>query len=157
MRRFGIDVGGVITDRVNDGTDTSFLSDNFLATTRVAGCFEAIARIVGALAPENVFVVSKCGKRVQEKAQAWLAHHRFYELTNFREENIRFCLTRSEKAPICRDLCITDFVDDRIDVPRFMDGVVERRYLFAPAPSAHLPNDLIAVSGWKGLLVKAGI
>ena len=30
MERIGIDIGGVIIDRANDGTDTSFFSNNYL-------------------------------------------------------------------------------------------------------------------------------
>jgi len=29
----GVDIGGVIIDRINDGTDTSFFGDNYLRTT----------------------------------------------------------------------------------------------------------------------------
>ncbi len=153
MRRFGIDVGGVIIDRANDDTDTSFFSDNFLATTVTEGCFESVAHIVSALAPDDVFIVSKCGKRIQEKTLAWLAHHRFYERTGLKEAHVLFCLTRPEKAPICRDLRITDFVDDRADVLHHIAGIVERRFLFA---SSEAPADgMIAVAGWDDLIAKA--
>lgn len=156
-RRFGIDVGGVITDRVNDRADTSFFSDNFLSTTAVGGAFDAIATIVRTLGRENVFVISKCGPAVQAKTGKWLEHHRFFDVTGMDPQNLHFCRTREEKTPICARLGITDFVDDRIDVLRFMDGVVARRFLFAPKPWSHPPGGLTAVANWAEVLAKAGI
>ncbi|MBA3679436.1 hypothetical protein H0W80_04625, partial [Candidatus Saccharibacteria bacterium] len=44
----GVDVGGVIIDRVNDNTDTSFFGDNYLSTTAVSDVFEALAELVQA-------------------------------------------------------------------------------------------------------------
>lgn len=68
--KIGIDVGGVIIDRVrNDGTDTSFLSDNYLATSAVPGAFEHITRLVDHFGAEHVFVVSKCGTKVEDKTR----------------------------------------------------------------------------------------
>jgi hypothetical protein len=158
VRKFGIDVGGVITDRqANDRADTSFLSDNFLNTTAVEGAFVSIAAIVASLGAKNVFIVSKCGSKVQDKTEVWLDHHRFFAATGMLREHKHFCRTREEKTPICKSLGISDFVDDRLDVLKFMDGTVERRFLFQPKSRAHLPPGIISVSGWSDLLGKAAI
>lgn len=46
MDTLGVDIGGVIINRVNDDTDTSFFGDNYLATTATPGVFWALAQLV---------------------------------------------------------------------------------------------------------------
>ena len=41
----GVDIGGVIIDRVADGTDTSLFGKNYKRTPAVAGAFNALARL----------------------------------------------------------------------------------------------------------------
>ena len=155
----GIDVGGVIIDRVNDGTDTSFMGDNYLQTTAVPGVFAAIARLVGErFGAKNTYVVSKCGQNVQDKTLRWLAHHRFYELTGVDPTHVRFCRKRHEKGPICAELGITDFVDDRLEVLSHLT-TVPRRYLFRASTkevqqfNAHLPG-VIQVTEWSEIVAR---
>ncbi len=132
MAALGVDIGGVITDRVNDHTDTSFFGENFLRTTAVPGVFAALATLVDEVFADSVFVVSKCGPAVQAKSLAWLAHHRFYERTGVRPDHVRFCRRRSDKAAIADELGLTHFVDDRLDVLEPMVGGVGHLYLFRP-------------------------
>lgn len=129
--RIGIDVGGVIIDRVkNDHTDTSFFSDNYLATSAVPGAFNSIARLIRYFGAENVFIISKCGEVVENKTRHWLEHHGFYATTGFLPENVRFCRTRQEKLPLCRQLGITSMIDDRLEVLGYMIGFVPDLVLF---------------------------
>lgn len=150
--RLGIDVGGVITDRADDKSDTSFLSDNYLNTAACDGAFAAIERLVGSLGNENVFIVSKCGENVERKTRSWLSHHRFFELTGMHSANMHFCRQRQDKAPICRNLEITHFIDDRADVLRFMRTIVPNRYLFGPQIHAVAEDALIPVRDWDEVL-----
>ena len=131
MDVLGIDIGGVIIDRVNDNTDTSFFGDNYLATTPTPGVFEALARLVNEKFGEHVYVVSKCGQRTQDKSLEWLAHHHFTERTGISLEHLRFCRERSGKAPIAADLGITHFVDDKLEVLSFLT-MVPNLYLYRP-------------------------
>lgn len=134
QNRLGIDIGKVIIDGArNDGTDTAFFSDNFLRTTALPGAFDTISKLVAQFTPENVFLVSKCGPRVQEKSLAWLAHHKFWEQTGMDPKAYRFCLQRSEKAGICKTLGITHFIDDRAEILVSMQGIVTHRYVFNPS------------------------
>ena len=132
MESFGADVGGVIMNRANDGTDTSFFSGNYLRTTRTTGSFETIRRLVDVRGAENVWIVSKCGPRIQARTLDWMEHHRFYEQTGVLTDHVIFCAKRHQKAGICRELGIRDFVDDRPDVLIPMDGIVDGRFLFNP-------------------------
>jgi len=127
----GVDVGGVLIDRVADDTDTSFFSDRFLETPAVADAFAMVGRLARERFGGRVHLVSKCGPRVQEKTKLWLAHHRFHEITGVPPAHAHFCRTREEKAPICTRLRVTHFVDDRYDVLSYL-ARVPRRYLFQP-------------------------
>lgn len=130
-RRLGVDVGGVLIDRVNDNTDTSFFGKNFLATTAVPEAF-ATLKALRAQGWE-IHLISKCGEQVQQKTRLWLAHHRFFEETGIPSGHLHFCLTRPAKAPICTQLGITHFVDDRLDV---LDCLSDVGGLFLFQPNA---------------------
>lgn len=142
----------MITDRVDDKSDTSFLSDNYLNTAACDGAFSAIKRLVDQLGPENVFIVSKCGENVERKTRAWLAHHCFFEVSGMLSENLRFCRQRQDKAPICQALNITHFIDDRADVLGFMRAIVPHRYLFGPQLHPVTDDALIPVRDWLEVL-----
>jgi hypothetical protein len=127
----GVDVGGVLIDRIADNTDTSFFSTRFLETPAVIDAFGTIARLGRERFGDAVHLVSKCGPTTEEKTKLWLAHHRFAEITGVPLERVHFCRTREEKGPICAELGVTHFVDDRYDVLSYVT-TVSRRYLFRP-------------------------
>jgi hypothetical protein len=131
MGALGVDIGGVVIDRVNDDADTSFFGDNYLATPAVPGVFEALARLVGEKFGDRVHLVSKCGRRVQEKSLEWLAHHDFYARTGVSPDHVRFCRERPDKAMIAAELGLTHFIDDRLEVLGYLE-TVGNLYLFQP-------------------------
>jgi hypothetical protein len=136
----GIDIGRVIIQ--GDGPDTSFVGaasiEEALRAPAMDGALESIARLVERF-ERRVWLISKCGKRVEERTRLWLDHHRFYEVTGLPPENLRFCRERKDKAPICVGLGITMFIDDRLDVHRHMGGLVPYRFLFG-SPSSPDPG-----------------
>lgn len=130
--KLGIDIGRVIIEGDQPGADTSFIGgsvEDALATPAVPGAFEAIARLV-ALFEGRVWLVSKCGARVEQKTRLWLAHHRFFAQTGIPEANVRFCRERPQKRDHAIALGLTHFIDDRHDVLAHLEGVVEHRVLF---------------------------
>jgi hypothetical protein len=140
--RLGVDIGRVIIGGgvVPGSSDTQFFSGDtarMLATPAVPGAVEALARLVPRF--EQVWLVSKCGERVQRHTRQWLDHHDFAARTGIPREHLRFCLKRPDKAVHCAQLGITHFVDDKLDVHQALRGVVAHRYLFgaqpAPAPA----------------------
>jgi hypothetical protein len=144
--RLGVDIGRVII--AGDGPDTSFVGgsdEDALRTPEIAGATEALTRLHRALGG-RVWLVSKCGARVQERTRRWLAHRRFFETTRIDPANLFFCHTRPEKAPICQKLEITCFVDDRSDVLASMNGIVPHRLWFG-ASDAH-GSHVTPVAGW---------
>lgn len=155
MRILGVDIGGVIIDRQNDGTDTSFFGKNYLQTTAVAGVFSALKRLVEA--GFEVHLVSKCGPAVEGKTRRWLDHHCFFERTGVPADALHFCRTRPEKGPICERLGVTHFVDDRLDVLDCLNSVAEL-YLFRPNPAdaaRHAAGHrALRVDEWDGVVAR---
>lgn len=126
----GIDIGRVLI--AGDGADTSFLGhdeDRAMRAPEMPGAIESITRLVEAF-DGRVWLVSKCGPRVEARTRKWLVGKRFFERTGMSERNLRFCRERRDKAPIAVDLGLDRFVDDRADVLRSMRGLVPRLVLF---------------------------
>lgn len=152
----GVDVGGVIIDRVNDGTDTSFFGRNFLQTTAVANVFEVLKQLQSRF--DQIVLVSKCGQSTQDRTKLWLAHHDFYSRTGIAESDVYFCRERREKAPICQQLGITHFIDDRLEVLGYLE-TVSNLYLFQPIEaevkkhSRFLPR-VKRMNSWQEVLIE---
>jgi len=129
--KIGIDIGGVIIDRNrNDESDTSLFGDNYLSAHAVKDAFDVIKRLNAGLFKDQVYVVSKCGHKIEKRSREWLAHNRFHETTGVTADRLRFCRRRADKAPIARELGLTHFVDDRLEVLGYMRDVVPHRLLF---------------------------
>ncbi|GAA3386857.1 hypothetical protein [Cryptosporangium minutisporangium] len=105
--------------------------DAAMSTPGAIGVFEILPRIVERF-DGRVWIVSKCGPKTQQRTLQWLEHHDFYRRTGVPEGNVRFCRQRPDKAIHCRELAITHFVDDRIDVHRALRGLVPNLYLYGP-------------------------
>jgi hypothetical protein len=145
--RLGVDIGRVIIH--GDGPDTNFLScsdEQAMRAPAMAGVFEALTRLTARF-EGRVWIVSKCGPRIEQRSRAWLEAHRFFDITGIARQNVRFCRNRRDKAPICLELGIDFFVDDRIDVLRPMLSIVAHRFLFG-ASSSPEPG-VTAAPTWK--------
>ncbi|MCO1656509.1 hypothetical protein [Pseudonocardia humida] len=134
--RFGVDIGRVIIAGPDHpgGGDTAFFTGDeatMLATPEVPGAVDALARLVER-SDGRVWLVSKCGPRVQDRTRRWLAAHDVFGRTGIDPAALRFCLRRPQKRDHCLDLGLTDFVDDRPDVHDAIRGAVRRHYLFGP-------------------------
>jgi hypothetical protein len=153
--KLGIDVGRVLISPGDESKpDTSFIGgshEDAMRTPPYDGMFDVLPGIVRRFGG-RVWIVSKCGERVQQRTRDWFVHHRFFERTGIRPENVRFCLARPQKAEHCAELGITHFVDDRVDVLEAMRGVVGRRILFGPQRKPPPANaGLEPVGGWREL------
>lgn len=154
--KLGIDIGRVLISPDGHGTggDTSFIGGSIqdaLDTPPYDGMMDVVPELVQ-LFGGQVWLVSKCGPVIQEKSRLWLRHHRFFERTGIPPENLRFCRERPQKADHCRQLKITHFIDDRPDVLRCMEGIVQHRYLFGPQKRQGTPAGLVAVPAWSDAL-----
>jgi hypothetical protein len=149
----GIDIGRVLIspDRA-DGGDTSFIGGSLeaaLATPPYEGMFEALPALVRHF-QGRVWLVSKARSRVEHKTRCWLAHHRFFERTGIPSDHLRFCIERHQKAEHCRELGVSHFIDDRLDVLGHLEGVVQSRYLFGPQKAGTaVPSDILSLPSWS--------
>jgi hypothetical protein len=146
MSILGIDVGGVIISREGDGGDTSFFSDNFLATPASKNAFEVISRVVSRF--ENVVIISKCGNRVQQRTKEWMAHTGFHKTTGIPWDKFYFCRERKDKVGIALDLGVTHFIDDRTDILSSMIGKIPFLFLFG---QSNLYKGFDTLSSWDKL------
>lgn len=125
--RIGIDIGNVIIGGPSELPDTSFFSDNFLATPPVPESFESIQRLAQEF---DVWLISKCGQKIQDRSMAWLEEYKFFDFTEVKPEQVIFCRQRKEKAPIAESLELRVFIDDRVDIISTMNGIVDHPILF---------------------------
>lgn len=153
----GVDIGRVLIH--GDGPDTSFLGGSdadALRAPAMADSFEVIARLC-ALFDGRVWLVSKCGPRIQARTRQWLDRHLFFQSTGIRYGQVRFCRERREKAPICAELGVSLFVDDRLDVLAAMTGIVPHRFQFGVSAA---PSGIVPVPTWtaaeEAILAAAG-
>jgi hypothetical protein len=151
-RALGIDIGRVIISDGEGESDTSFLGSSeadSMRTPPMRGALETIAELVEAF-EGRVWLVSKCGPSVQARTRRWLAHWRFHERTGLPSRQLRFCRQRHEKAPICAELGLGAFIDDRTDVLAPMAGIVPWRFLYGPQRRG-IPGDLVWVRDWNAV------
>lgn len=141
MNALGIDIGGVIVVRVNDGSDTSFYGPRFLENPPIEGAFEGIRRLGQERFGDRVYLVSRCKDETRRRTIAWLDHYGFWEATGITRDRLHFCEERHEKDLVCARLGIDHFIDDHMDVLRHLDSV-PNRFLFKPAP-----EDLVEFAG----------
>lgn len=151
----GIDVGGVLVDRVAENSDTSFFGSNPMATPMVEGSLEAVRRLLP-LFECRVHIVSKAGPKIAGLSRQWLGRHGFTGTDMIPLSNVHFVRKRPDKDPVCERLGITHFIDDRLDVHRHLE-TVEHRYLFTGGLGCHEPpirvdDGVMVVNSWSRLV-----
>lgn len=136
--RLGLDVGNVLVT----ATQQEALQDDFLLRQPTEHAFETIAALVhsGKFTSENIFIVSACGPDTEHKTKEWFRHHRIFHRTGIHSNNWYFVRHRSDKAPVCRALGITHFVDDRLDVLDNIHLESPETKLFAYNPKTMMMN-----------------
>jgi hypothetical protein len=130
----GIDIGRVIISATDSSgrSDTAFLSGNderALQTPPSPGSFEAISDLVRAF-QGRVWLVSKCGPRIQALTRRWLERQGFFAGTGLAPERVLFCVKRPQKREHCAAIGATHFIDDRLDVLEHLVGLVPHLYWF---------------------------
>lgn len=147
----GIDFGGVIGGGPDTTQDTSFWGGRPMETPQLPGAFQAVRRLI-ALFDGRVWIVSKAYPRVEGLTRQWLDHHDIYTRTGLQRDSVHFVLERIDKAPMCVDLGITHFVDDRLDVLEHLTTVAHRLWFRAAGlevdPSETPPEWCTPVFGW---------
>lgn len=154
MVGLGVDFGGVIVEQSTGSSNSSMFEGNHLAMIPTLGVYDALATLAQTTFGDNIYVISKCSLRNQQKTYDWLKYHCFTDRTGIPLNRILFCRDRSGKAPIAAALALTHFVDDRADVLATLT-TVSNRFLFQSSRTGDgeevgpLQRDLIAVTGWR--------
>jgi len=112
---FGVDLTGVRRAlALHDITE-----DLALDNGPVPHVFDWMARLVAHIGSENVFIVSKVGRRGEKMWGSVLHKSGFYRVTGMQPQNVHWVRDRTGdggKAPVVAWLKLTHFVDDRSDV-----------------------------------------
>jgi hypothetical protein len=141
----GVDCGNVILEQMN-GTPVNG-SVNALRTITGSGIFTN-----GGV---NIWIISKCGPRVQALTRQWLDNLDFWNQTGIPKSNLEFCLKFWEKGPICERLGVTHFIDDRPKVLNCLT-TVGKLYAFNPRDKSmsdyYQKNPMTVVRTWDELL-----
>lgn len=154
--RLGVDFGRVIMGaaRPDGSADTSFLSGSearAMETQGEAGAFETIRDLCAAV-EGDLWIVSKCGPRIERRTRRWLDHQRFFEATGVPRNQLRFCRERREKKRHCRELALSHFIDDRMDVLTHLRGLVPHLLWFGAETRARPgPPWVHPVADWQAV------
>ena len=155
--RIGIDFGRVIVDpasprgREHTSRERSLLAASEHRALRAPAspaAFEVIRRLVEHY-QGKVWLVSKCGPRIEGRTRRWLEFHDFYGNTGVARDHLRFCRKRPHKRHHCAELGITHFVDDRVDVLSHLRGLVPNLYLFGHQRRPRRIPWLLPVLDWR--------
>lgn len=159
----GVDIGGVIIDRVKgDKSDTSMFSSRYLETPEVLNAIESIAALSEGPFKGRVVVVSKAGDSMRRKSIEWLKKRDFFRRVGIPEDNLKFTYSRFEKAAICSSLAVTHFVDDKCEVLHHMALYVKDLFLFVGKDTDEheypaVWKRLHRVYSWKEILAHFGL
>jgi len=100
----------------------------------------------------NVWIVSKASPATEERSRAWLKGIDFFMKTGLPAGNVAFVRERADKLTVCREHCITHFVDDQIRNLTLLDASVPHLYLFGEGNDAHgVPRGVAFVPGWAAV------
>lgn len=150
LRVLGVDVGRVITGEDLE-TGAPLVTEDWEKAPEVEGAFSCLKLLNSPIRFDGrVYLVSKCGPKVQERTRLWLAHRDFYTTTGIDPSKLHFVRERNQKAAVCRHLGVTDFVDDRIGVLQSLDWMAGR-FLFKPENPPQLPPWVVHVRSWVEL------
>lgn len=157
-QRIGIDIGNVLTKR---DTDIRPFGEDYLNVQPCDGAFEAVATLAGIAGPSNIFIISKCSLENQKKSLEWLGYKEFFSLTGVRPEHVYFCLKRSDKRTIAKNLQLNYFVDDRWTVLTHLVTLdsIRKMYLFRPVPGekeafikGYTGEQIMLVESWEQIV-----
>ncbi len=150
----GLDVGGVLLDRSLGADEASFFGTRPMDTPVMPGALEAVSTLAGVF-EGRILIVSRAGHRTRELSRQWLGLHGFLGDEMIPPSSIHFVEKRSEKAPLCKALGVTHFVDDHLDV--LSDMQIPFRILFRGAtlpaePDGVLSPGVVSCGDWAELL-----
>jgi len=125
-----------------------FFSERYLEVPLVPGVLGSLVRLRARFGSQ-VYLISTNIRRRREALEI-LDKHGILHFVG--RDRVVMCETDAAKADTCRELGISHFVDDRLEVLELL-GTVARRYLFQSDSGASpaLPANMLRVSSWSAI------
>lgn len=142
--KLGLDFGGVICQEV--GLRMS-LDPQALSRPMVDFAIDALT-VLRYFFKERIHIISRCSEPSEPIIRTWLQNNNIFDFVN--PERLHFVRERKDKAPICAELGITHFVDNRLEVLEHMT-MVANRYALNPdylLAGNQVPYPIIACRAW---------
>ena len=146
MKKIGIDLVGVIMDRLKFSGMLRLYQGHippakFGEIKEIPGMINVVHGIVNYFGPHNVFVVSKADDVLKEGSRVWFGRNNFFEKTHLPVENVIYCKARKDKAVVCQEKGITQFIDDRREVLHYIYESLPSVKLILFNPDENEPGD----------------
>ena len=144
-----MDIGGVIRTRF----DKTKSIEEYLAATPLKQASEVIGNIINLCGADNTFIISKCPLYAENVIMKWLDSQNFFTDIGFISSNVYFCRERTDKAQIAKQLSLTHFIDDRVEVLDAMQDTVSNRILFTGGGNHEKSDDktIISLDSWDSV------
>ncbi len=137
-RRIGIDWGGPIA-MIKTLEGIKYPLEHYHLRPEIDGAIEGIKKLVEMFGAENIYIIRNAygpnGERNQQKearklTKLWFKTRNFFERTGVLPDHVLYPRTRQGKQKICEQLGITDLVDDRAEVAKYLKNT--RWIVFSP-------------------------
>jgi len=147
--RVGMDIGGVIRSKYSESKPVK----EYLATSPLKNAIEVIKNIIELCGAENTFIISKCPMYAEKVIMTWLDDQNVFTDIGFIRSNVHFCRERTDKAKIAKQLGLTYFIDDRVEVLDAMRDIVSYRILFTGGGNHEKSDDktIISIDSWDSI------
>ena len=158
MNVLGIDFGNVVIDHLTFGTTPEFIdTGDYRTIPPVPDSLEIIADLEKKFGA-NIFIVYNANQVADAKIHSWLDYHHFFKRTRISPDQVIRTNQGRNKRPLCSELHITHFVDDRLEVLTHLIGEVGNLYLFRPQKHEveqhkNSLDKVILVDSWKEMWV----
>lgn len=152
--KLGIDIGGVLCTLGLNTHGQAFREDGYLEKPFLPDAIETISMLRGCF--PDIYLISFCGKNTAEKTRQWLDYQKFWQRSGIQAGNVRFVRKRTLKAPLCRELCINHFIDDRLEILNTM-SFMRMRILFHEGYAGELKPGIVLAKSWYQVGVLYGL
>jgi hypothetical protein len=126
----GVDLGNVIIDHKNFGTTENYvLTQDYNLIPPVTNALEALRKLNESRFMDRVFIIYNASEIIDSKIFGWLNYNDFFRQTGIDKGHVLRSNTGRKKNLFCKNMQLTHFVDDRLEVLNCLMGLVPNLYL----------------------------
>lgn len=117
------------------------------SATSVSGSFEAMAKL-----PKETYIISARTKESVKFAKEWMTKYKLFDLIP--PERIIFCRNGAAKGPLCEQLKVTHFLDDKFSFLKYLP-LKTKKILFdedGVAAEINVSSEIQVVGNWGEFL-----